>query len=269
MRSPVDTRINDAEFFVVDVETTGLNPRNGDRVVEVGAVKMIGGAIVETFGSLIKVDIPISYGAFICNNISPAMLEDAPYFETVAEKIVAMSAGSFLAAYNAPFDVSFLNAELARCEKKLLHDNVVDVLPLARRMIPNLPRYKHEVVAAALQISFPVKHRALEDTIVTAQILAELCRRAKASGYQTVADLMLPPNTYPEETAPFVEQIFHALTYEKKLLLKYQSGATGTISERIITPKKIERRYLTAYCHTSEEERTFRVDRILELKIHQ
>src|SRR5712671_4645823 len=103
--------IDDQEILVVDVETTGLNPDAGDRVCEVGAVKLRGSGVVQTFESLINPQRPISAGAYAVNGISPAMVATAPSFPEVAQKLWEMMEGTVLVAYNAPFDRGFLVSE--------------------------------------------------------------------------------------------------------------------------------------------------------------
>jgi DNA polymerase-3 subunit epsilon len=103
--------IDESDYLVIDVETTGLSPDSGDRVCEIGVVKLRGGAVIETFGSLIDPQRPISAGAYAVNGISPQMLLNAPIFSTVAEKLWGMMADSIIVAYNAPFDVSFITNE--------------------------------------------------------------------------------------------------------------------------------------------------------------
>ncbi len=105
--------IDESDFLVVDVETTGLSPDTGDRVCEIGAIKIRGGAVVDTLSSLINPCRPISAGAYAVNRISPAMVAGAPEFHQIAERLLQMIEGSVLVAYNAPFDVRFSTANSA------------------------------------------------------------------------------------------------------------------------------------------------------------
>src|SRR5947209_17916339 len=79
-------RLDETDFLVVDVETTGLSAEGGDRVCEVGAVKLRGGAIVATLGTLIDPRRPISNGAYAVNHISPEVPRDAPGFTHVGHR---------------------------------------------------------------------------------------------------------------------------------------------------------------------------------------
>ena len=118
-KSLLDQHVDDADFLVVDVETTGLSVDSGDRVCEIAAVKLRGGAVVETFTSLIDPQRPISAGAYAVNQISPTMLRDAPIFSSIAKKLQTMMGGTILVAYNAPFDLSFLTNEFRSEERRV------------------------------------------------------------------------------------------------------------------------------------------------------
>lgn len=260
------TPLRDAEFLVVDVETTGFSFTKGGRIVEIGAVKLIGGAVAESFSSLINSGAQISYGARKVHGISPVMLASAPAFSDISEKLLSMMKGTFLTAYNAPFDVGFLKMEFRLCQCAMNVLAVLDVLPLARRMIPNVQRYKLENIAQALTIPFPVKHRALEDTIVTAQIFSSLCAMIQANGGTTVGDVfnLQYRSVVPMEISIRIQS---ALQQKKKLSFVYTSGYSGTVAQRTVTPKKVEDQFLYGFCHRANAERTFSIDRMNELTI--
>ncbi|MBS4028674.1 MAG: WYL domain-containing protein [Ignavibacteriales bacterium] len=265
-RVSLDTPFSEAEFFIVDVETTGLSPKKGGRVIEIGAVKTRGNAVVETFSSFVNGDVQIEYGAFRVNGITQAMLNGAPPFSGIAERLTEMSEGAILGAYNANFDVSFISSEMERCGKKILSKTILDVLPLARKCVPGLPRYNLDSVAMALQIPFPVQHRALEDAIITAQILFHCNKRIIEKGGTTVADLFQPQRM--DNVSPLIlKQIEDAVANGNKLTFKYSSAQTGVITNRLVTPKKLETPYLVGFCHKAKAERTFRVEKISELNV--
>ena len=125
--------IDETDFLVVDVETTGLSPDTGDRVCEIGAVKIRGGAVVDTLSSLVNPCRPISAGAYAVNRISPAMVAGAPEFHQIAGRLLRMIDDSVLVAYNAPFDVSFLDSELRLAGHPRIVAKVVDALAIARQ----------------------------------------------------------------------------------------------------------------------------------------
>ncbi|TLY33153.1 MAG: WYL domain-containing protein [Ignavibacteria bacterium] len=261
-------RLDETDFLVVDVETTGLSAEGGDRVCEVGAVKLRGGAIVATLGTLIDPRRPISNGAYAVNHISPEMLRNAPVFTDVAERLWGMMENSILVAYNAPFDLSFLAAEFRLLGYPPIVHPVVDALAIARRLLPGLERYPQGHVARILGIGDPVQHRALEDAMVTAKIFTIFSSILKAYDCTAVGDL---------NRRDLIELLHNrrmsiltdALSSARDVWIKYLSTSSGEISDRIVSPKEFsgKARYLIAYCHTAKGERDFRIDRILDLRL--
>jgi len=268
--------IDEVDYLVIDVETTGLSADKGDRVCEIGAVKLRGGAIIETFGSLIDPERPISYGAYSVNGISPEMLANAPVFSGIADKIRQMMEGSVLVAYNAPFDYSFLANEFRLLAYPLMTNPVIDALSLARQLFPGLQTYRQDNVARVAGISFPVKHRALEDATTTAQLFTIFTTILKAHDCMQVSDLQR--RDLAQLLNNFRLNIVNgALAVRQNLWIKYLSPLNGEITDRIVTPKecftdqigKNKATYLIAHCHTANSERNFRIDRILDLRIVQ
>jgi len=266
--------IDESDYLVIDVETTGLSPDSGDRVCEIGAVKLRGGAVVETFSSLIDPQRPISAGAYAVNRISPQMLMNAPIFSTVAEKLWEMMKDSIIVAYNAPFDVSFITNEFRLIGYPTIKNIIVDALVIARQVLPGLGKYPQENVARFVGIPFPIKHRAMEDTMVTAQLFCIFTSILKAHDCTTVADLHRRDLTHVlhDKRKTIVDT---ALAERQNLWIKYLSPTNAEITDRIITPKecftdqigKNRTTYLVAHCHTANAERNFRLDRILDLRV--
>jgi DNA polymerase III epsilon subunit family exonuclease len=265
--------LDEADFLIVDVETTGLSAAGGDRVCEIGAVKLRGGAVVDTFGSLIDPCRPVSSGAYAVNRISPQMLAGAPTFTGVAERLWAMMDGSVLVAYNAPFDLSFLEMEFRLLSYPPIRHNVVDALVIARQLLPGLGRYPQANVARVLGIASPVTHRALEDSMVTAQMFTMFLSMLKAYDCTSCADLHrkdLAGALQSKRTALIEE----ALGAKRRLWLRYLSPANAEITQQIVSPKEFVRsRFapagagsLIAFCHESNAERQFQIDRILDLR---
>ena len=133
-------------------------------------------------------------------------------------------------------------------------------------MILKLSSYKLGFVAEAMNIPFPVRHRAMEDAIVTAQLLMEFCRMTKENGGKTISDL-ITPKRFPVVSSIVTKRIEEAVLLKKKLSFVYQSANTGKISNRIVTPQKLEQQFLTAFCDEAKEQRMFRIDRITEIAI--
>jgi DNA polymerase III subunit alpha, Gram-positive type len=264
--------IDETDFLVIDFETTGLFANGGDRACEIGAVKLRGGAVIETFSTLIDPRRPISSGAYAVNKISSQMLETAPEFSEIANQLWQMMNDAVLVAYNAPFDFSFLVSEFRLAGYPAITNVVVDALAIARQILPGLNKYPQENVARVVGIPFPVKHRALEDAMVTAKMFTLFTSILKAHDLRSVADLNRK-DMIQVLNAKRLSIVTDALHTQRNLWLKYLSSSNGEISERIVTPKELAgqcsngRTHLLAFCHSAQMERTFQIARMLDIRV--
>ncbi len=175
--------IDEIEFTIFDTETTGLDPRVGDRIVELAAIKFKGDKRLAVFESLVNPEYPISLGAFNVNKISREMLIDAPKPRDIIPKFLDFVQGSCLCCYNADFDLGFLNNELMILGLAQIKDiPVVDILKMARVILPGLERYALWSVAENLGIKVKQEHRALSDVELTLGVFYRLKEIAKAKG---------------------------------------------------------------------------------------
>lgn len=157
--------------IVFDTETTGLSPQQGHRIIEIGAVKLSGGKIVDEFNSLIDARVMIDPRAQAVHGISRAMLRGQPLSEEVLPQFRDFIGRSNLVAHNAPFDTRFLRADFARLGFGL-PNRIYCTLKLSRWKL-NLPNYGLESVYRALggKIDQSMKrHRALDDALMAAYI---------------------------------------------------------------------------------------------------
>lgn len=167
----------EAVLVFIDVETTGLSPKNGDCVCEIGAVKTHQGKVLCEFQTLVNPQMPVPYEAYAVHQISDEELKNAPLFTEVAEDLLHFLDDAPICAYNAKFDVGFLNSELARIGKKPLANSVIDVLLMARDLLRS-DRYNLETVANNLNIfSAQGLHRAIYDCRVTAKLFYKLIEK--------------------------------------------------------------------------------------------
>ncbi len=261
--------IDDADFLVVDVETTGLSIERGDRVCEIGAVKLRGGAVVETFGTLVDPRRPVSAGAYAVNGISPQMLLNAPVFSVAAIRLREMMQGAILVAYNAPFDLSFLTGEFRMAGFPPIRNTVVDALAMARQILPGLDRYPQENVARVVGIASGVRHRGLEDAMVTAQIFTLFTTILKAHDCTSCSDLSRR-DLWQILHARRLGIVQDALAKRCNLWIRYL--VDSEITDRVVTPKECREgppgrgSTLIGYCHQVRAERRFTLDRILDLR---
>lgn len=155
-------------FVVFDLETTGLQPMN-DRIIEIGAVKVSNGKIVDRFSAFVNPERAIPYQIKELTGITDSMVEKAPTIREVLPKFLAFAENGVLVAHNADFDVSFIK----KCcnDFNLRHDfTTIDTVGLARFLLPSIGRYKLNNIAKALNIPLENHHRAVDDAECTARI---------------------------------------------------------------------------------------------------
>ncbi len=157
---------------VVDLETTGLSPRQGHRIIEIGAVAVEGGAIADEFTMLVDAGVPIPLTVQAIHGITAEMLEGQPNTEEALRRFSVFMGDSPLIAHNAAFEITFLRHEFARLKMGFPNRHVC-TLEMSRSRLPRLPDYTLETVYLHL---FPdadflrQSHRALNDARMTARI---------------------------------------------------------------------------------------------------
>lgn len=161
---------------VLDTETTGVDARKGDRVVEIGCVELINHCTTgKTFHTYLNPQRPVSEGAFGVHGLSDAFLADKPLFAAVSEPFLAFIAGARLIIHNAPFDVAFLDHELSRLEqpRRRVEDacTVVDTLAMARHKHPG---QKNNLDALCRRYDVDNSQRELHGALLDAEILADV-----------------------------------------------------------------------------------------------
>ncbi len=157
---------------VFDLETTGFDSRNC-KIIEIGAVKIVKGSIVETFQTLINPMIEIPAEITNLTHIDDSMVADAPTIDQVLPDFYKFTFGSVLSAYNIDFDYQFLDFNGKK--NRLLFDNEqIDTLRLVRDKVPSLSNYKLGTVVKALNITLNNAHRALADAYATAKVFVKL-----------------------------------------------------------------------------------------------
>ena len=266
-------RLDEASFTIFDVETTGLYPSYGDKICEIGAVRVGPDAKKnKTFHSLVDPQTPISPGAFYVNKITPAMLKGKPVISKVLPDFLKFTEGSVLVAYNAGFDLGFLASALAKEDDILERYDVIDALALARRLFPGLGRYNLASVAQSLGIDTAGGHRAMADALITLGIFRKELDMLIGQGVKDVSDVLMlqgKAHAYPKEAVDGMIKLFEeAIRDQKKVAITYLSSWDNRRTKRVVSPLEIRRSYnrsyLVAHCHLREEERNFRIDSVLE-----
>ena len=268
--------IDEIEFTIFDTETTGLEPLSGDRIVEIAGIRLRGKVRISTFQNLVNPNRPISEAAFQVNRITQDMLKNAPGIDKVLPKFLDFIQGSSLCSYNAGFDLEFLNNELKLIGKNALENiMVVDILKMARRLLPGLERYALWFVADKLGIKIQQKHRAFSDVELTLGVFNKLKEILKAKGILDSTHFSnlfaINPDFLKNINEQKITQIQEAIDLGVKVKIKYLSSSGLEVTEREVIPREIKqennRSYLVGFCCLRNDERTFRIDGILHLEI--
>jgi DNA polymerase-3 subunit epsilon len=158
---------------VFDTETTGLDPLQGHRLVEVGAVELVNHVPTgKTFHSYINPERDMPEEAFRVHGLSAEFLAGYPLFAEIADELLAFIDGGPLIIHNATFDVRFINAELRRCGRApLAEDCAVDTLLLAQRRFPGAPA---SLDALCRRFAVDATARTLHGALLDCQLLAEV-----------------------------------------------------------------------------------------------
>lgn len=174
--------LKDNTFVVFDLETTGLNnsPSSGnmDRIIEIGAYKILGGEIKESFTTFINPEKKLSDEIVNLTGITPEMVQDAPVYAKVMPDFFKFCQGAYLVGHNiAGFDFKFVDYYCSRLGY-MLERKLFDTLQLSQEML-FLSNYKLNTVADHFGITFN-HHRAIDDALVTAKIFIELIKIKKS-----------------------------------------------------------------------------------------
>jgi DNA polymerase III subunit epsilon len=163
--------------IVIDTETTGLDPFQGHRVVEIGCIELVNRIPSgQHFHRYLNPERDVPAEAFAVHGLSVEFLKDKPPFAEIADELAAFIGDAPLVAHNAMFDLSFLNAELERAGKMLVaRERLVDTLLLARRKHPAGPNRLDDLCARyGIDNSRRTKHGALLDAEILAEVYVEL-----------------------------------------------------------------------------------------------
>jgi DNA polymerase-3 subunit epsilon len=187
--APLAPPVETATYVVFDLETTGLSARSS-RICEIGAAKVTGLELGETFETLVNPHAPLPAPIAELTGIRQEELRRAPPASAAVRHFMAFAGDAVLVAHNARFDAGFVNAELERLTGKRLARPVLDTVGLARRLLAGRVA---RASLASLSYFFGTAarpcHRALPDAEATAEILIALIGLAQERGALTVDDL--------------------------------------------------------------------------------
>lgn len=170
--------------IVLDTETTGLDPKRGDRLIEIGCIELINRnpTGVEFHAFINPQDRDVHPDAERVHGISSVFLKDKPLFSAVANDFLDFIGASMLVIHNATFDIGFINMELERIKVQIITmDRVTDTLALARRKHPAGPNTLDALCKRySIDTTKRTKHGAIVDSLLLAQVYVELIGERQA-----------------------------------------------------------------------------------------
>jgi DNA polymerase III epsilon subunit len=199
---------------VFDVETTGLDPKKGHRIVEIAGVRIENGVILaeSAFSSFVNPERDIPWEVKQINHISDEMVKDAPTIMTVLPQFLEFAKDSMLFAHNAQFDMGFLECEKEFCWGYVELPPCLCTMKLSQSLFPTAFRHNLDSLGERLALPLPTpeeRHRALPDVILTAKALLamvekgritsmdELKKRAGLNAYSTTLMAQAPAKMAP------------------------------------------------------------------------
>ena len=275
-------RLEQIPLAVVDVETTGASPRWGDRIIEIGIVRYEQGSAVTRYSALIDPRRRISAGVTALTGISQSMVEGQPTFGLRLPEVLPLLCGALVVGHNIRFDLGFLASEFRRAGTALTESlctfggrnlpppHVLDTVRIARRRFGRGGNAL-QLLSRRLGVYPSVAHRALADAETTGMVLERLLE--PIGGFSSMlVDVLgaqggpMPLEPAAREPEPLPMEILDAIEAGREVKMIYLDREARR-SERMILPLRIRRRrgtaMLIAHCQLRNEQRTFKLDRIV------
>jgi DNA polymerase III epsilon subunit family exonuclease len=263
--------ISNARFAFLDIETTGLSTWFGDRICQIAVVLTEGRRIKSTLDLLINPERELSPSAVHVNGLDESKLASAPLFAEVADQLESTLKDAIIVCHNAKFDLQFLDNEYRKLGRTVEYPNLIDTLILARDYF-DLPSYGLAYLAEAFNVPSKTQNsRAQTDALTAKNLFFAMMDALKPNG-KPLEDYIGIYNSpaWPQEGVYLPTELSEAIYSGRRLFIKYMDKK-GDISERWITPIEVlglsDYIYLKALCHTRNAERTFRLDRIIEVAV--
>ena len=161
--------------IVLDTETTGLNPRSGDRIIEIGCVELVNRQLTgKNFHAYLNPERDSEDGALAVHGLTTEFLSDKPKFADIANALRDYVAGAEIIIHNAPFDVGFLDAEFARLKLTRFREHVGEVVDTLVRAKEMHPGKRNSLDALCDRYGVSNAHRALHGALLDAELLADV-----------------------------------------------------------------------------------------------
>jgi len=171
----LDRKLTELAYSVFDTETTGLEPSNGDEIIQIGAVRIVNNRLLsqEVFDQLVDPRIPLKPQGIRIHGITEAMVKDQPTLDLVLPAFHEFCSETVLVAHNAAFDMRFLQMKEDRIGVRFTQP-VLDTLLLSAVIHPNQETHRLENIAERLGIHVIGRHTALGDAFVTGEVFLKI-----------------------------------------------------------------------------------------------
>lgn len=257
-------------FVAFDTETTGMWAAS-NQIVELGAVKNCGaGEELGQFHSLVNPGRAIPEEVIAIHGINDEMVAESPRMPVVLRDFLQFISGAdFLIAHNAPFDLAFVNWEARRAGITLPEIPVLDSCAMARELLQGQGSYSLENLSRNLGFIEKQNHRALDDAVLVARLTSHLIQAlAENPGFRKRKIAKPVSLRLPEQKVVVpvrLGELQVAVNESWEVWISYESDSLPWHSRRVTARLLFSERgrhYLTAFCHWTGSERTFRLDRV-------
>lgn len=201
----------DETYVVFDIETTGFSPIH-NRIIEIGAVKVRDGQILDRYSTFVNPEVPIPFEIEKLTSINDAMVMEAPKIEEVLPEFFAFCEGTVMVAHNASFDMSFIRENAAR-QGFSTDYTYVDTMVISRVLLPNQNKHTLDALCKVFHISLENHHRAVDDAEATAHIFLKFMEMLKEEKVRTLKEL----NTFARPSAENISRLhpYHCIILAK------------------------------------------------------
>ncbi|HSG21824.1 MAG TPA: exonuclease domain-containing protein [Azonexus sp.] len=187
----LDRKLSDLTYTVFDTETTGLEPSNGDEIIQIGAARIVNNRLLrqEVFDQIIDPECPLKPESIPIHGITEDMVRGKPTIDVVLPSFYEFCEDTVLIAHNAAFDMRFLQLKEERTGIKF-NQPVLDTLLLSAVVHPNQESHKLDVILERLGIHIDSRHNALEDSLATGEVFLKLVPLLEEKGITTIREAL-------------------------------------------------------------------------------
>jgi DNA polymerase-3 subunit epsilon len=185
-----DRDLGELSYTVFDTETTGLDPEHGDRIISIGAVRIVNGRLLhnDTYERLVDPQRAVPASSTAVHGLTTAMVRGQPTIDAVLPTFDRFSSDTVLVAHNAGFDMRFLALERARADLPATRPVVLDTLLLDAAVHSDHADHSLEAIASRLGVDVLGRHTALGDALVTGEVFIRLVALLRARGVRTLGE---------------------------------------------------------------------------------